>query len=179
MSDPGSFRGNDPNSAGDLADQALAAGKQAKDAAADVAQTTMDTVKRRAADAAGAAKTIANEAGERLQEEAMGKKGEAADYVSRLADAMRRAAGEFESDLPAAASYIRSAADQVESVSESVRNGDFKDLLEGAQSFARSQPTAFVGLAALAGFGLVRFLKSSARETPKADSAAQTRYEYH
>ena len=178
MSDPGSFRENDPNS-GDLADQAVAAGKQAKNAAADFAQTTMDTVKRRAGDAADAAKDIAGQAGERLQEEAMGKKGEAADYVSRLADAMRRAAGEFESDLPAAASYIRSAADQVESVSESVRHGDFKDLLEGAQSFARSQPTAFVGLAALAGFGLVRFLKSSAHETPKADDAAQTRYDYH
>jgi hypothetical protein len=35
----------------------------------------------------------------------------------------------------------------------------------GAQSFARRQPTAFLGMAVLAGFGVVRFLKSSANET--------------
>ena len=33
--------------------------------------------------------------------------------------------------------------------------------MRGVQSFARRQPTAFLGLAVLAGFGVVRFLKSS------------------
>jgi hypothetical protein len=36
--------------------------------------------------------------------------------------------------------------------------------VRGAQSFARRQPTAFLGMAVLAGFGVVRFLKSSANE---------------
>ena len=40
--------------------------------------------------------------------------------------------------------------------------GNVSDLIRGAQSFARRQPTAFLGLAVLAGFGAVRFLKSSA-----------------
>ncbi len=167
------------SSAADLADQALAAGKQAKDAAADFAQTATETIKRHAADAAETAKTIASQAGEKLQDHAMGRKNEAADYVERIADAMQRAAGEFEPELPIAASYIRSAATQVENASASVRNGDLKDLLDGAQSFARSQPTAFLGLTAMAGFALVRLLKSSARGTEKPSSSAPAPIDFH
>jgi hypothetical protein len=167
--------GNSTNQSGaDFSDQPYAAGQQAKGAATDFAQSATETIKRQAADAAEAAKSIASEAGDKLQDEATGRKNQAADYVDRLADAMRRAAGEFEPDLPIAASYIRSAATQVESASASVRNGDFRDLLEGAQSFARSQPTAFLGLAALGGFALVRFLKSSARDAQKSQSMPTT-----
>ena len=75
---------------------------------------------------------------------------------------MRRAAREFDKDLPIAGSYIRKAAAQVETVSDSIRTGNFNDLLRETQDFARRQPTAFLGLAVLAGFGAVRFLKSSA-----------------
>lgn len=154
----------------DLSEQAAAAMQQAKDAATGFAQSATETIKRQAAGAAEAAKAIASEAGDKLQGEAASRKNQAADYVDRIAEAMRRAAGEFEPDLPIAASYIRSAATQVESVSASVREGDLGDLVEGAQSFARSQPTAFLGLAALGGFALVRFLKSSAREGQKSQS---------
>ena len=75
---------------------------------------------------------------------------------------MRRAAREFDRDLHIAGTYIRKAASQVEVVSDSIRNGNFNDLLRNAQSFARRQPTAFLGMAVLAGFGVIRFLKSSA-----------------
>jgi len=74
---------------------------------------------------------------------------------------MRRAAREFDSDLPIAGKYIRKAAAQVENVSDSIKTGDFNDLIESAKTFARRQPTAFLGLATLAGFAVVRFLKSS------------------
>ena len=47
-------------------------------------------------------------------------------------------------------------------MSDSIRTGNFNDLLRETQDFARRQPTAFLGLAVLAGFGAVRFLKSSA-----------------
>ena len=43
---------------------------------------------------------------------------------------------------------------------------------------ARRQPTAFLGLAVLAGFGIVRFLKSSAdnAESPGSQSASAGKY---
>ena len=74
---------------------------------------------------------------------------------------MRRAAREFDTDLPLAGSYIRKAASQIEGVSDHIRKGNLNDVVRNAQSFARRQPTAFLGLAVLAGFGAVRFLKSS------------------
>jgi hypothetical protein len=77
---------------------------------------------------------------------------------------MRRAAREFDADLPIAGTYIRKAASQVEGVSDTIRTGSFNDLVRNAQSFARRQPSAFLGIAVLAGFGVVRFLKSSSDE---------------
>jgi hypothetical protein len=74
---------------------------------------------------------------------------------------MRRAANQFDADIPVAGTYIRKAAVQVENAADALRKGDFNDLVQGAQRFARDQPTAFFGLAFLAGFGAVRFLKSA------------------
>ena len=80
------------------------------------------------------------------------------------------AASEFDDDLPIAGTYIRKAASQVENVADKLRTGNFNDLVQGAQSFARRQPTAFLGLAVLAGFGVVRFLKSSADNAESSGS---------
>ena len=85
---------------------------------------------------------------------------------------MRRAAREFDTDLPIAGTYIRKAAKQVEGVSDGIRTGNLNDLVQSAQSFARKQPTAFLGIAVLAGFGAVRFLKSSAETVSQADSTS-------
>ena len=164
------------SSAADFSDQAFAAQKQAKDSASGVAQSATETIRQQAAETAN---DIAAQAGEKLQDEATNRKNQAAEYVDRVAEAMRRAAGEFEPDLPIAASYIRTAAKQVTNASASLRNGDFRDLVDGAQSFARSQPTAFLGFAALGGFALARFLKSSARETQKPRRDFQAPGDYH
>src|SRR6266550_1862097 len=83
-----------------------------------------------------------------------------------------RTAREFDGELPIAGTYSRKAASQAEGVADTIRTGNFKDLVRGAQSFARRQPTAFLGIAVLAGFGIVRFLKSSA-DDPKADGVRQ------
>jgi hypothetical protein len=153
------------------ADTALAAGREIQNAAAEVAQSTTEALKGHASDFMDAAKDIASQAGNRLQEKVTEQKGAGADYVNNLAGTMRRAASEFESDIPLAATYIRQAASQVESAGDALREGNFNDLLTGAQSFARNQPTAFLGLSVLAGFGIVRFLKSSSG-APKSRIAA-------
>ena len=80
-------------------------------------------------------------------------------------------AREFDQDLPIAGAYIRKAASQIESVSDQIKTGNLDDIVRGAQSFARRQPTAFLGLSVLAGFGAVRFLKSSA---DRSDASSQS-----
>jgi hypothetical protein len=145
-----------------VADQALSAGRDLKDKAREIAGSSTDAIKGQASNLVDAAKDITSQATDKLKQSVDEQKNAGAEYVGTLAETMRRAAREFDNDLPIAGTYIRKAATQVESVSESIKNGDFNDLLRGAQQFARRQPTAFLGIAVLAGFGLVRFLKSSA-----------------
>jgi hypothetical protein len=145
-----------------VADQAWSAGRDLKDKALDAAGSSAETLKGQASGLMDVAKDMASQTTDKLKQTVDGQKNAGAEYVGSLADAMRRAAREFDAELPIAGSYIRKAASQVEGVSDSIKAGNFNDLVRGAQSFARRQPTAFLGLAVLAGFGAVRFLKSSA-----------------
>lgn len=142
-------------------DQAVAAGRELKDKASDLAASSGDKLKEQASEFADAAKNAASQATDRLKEKVSEQRGAGAEYVGNLAETIRRAAREFDNDLPIAGKYIRKAAAQVENVSDSIRTGDFNDLVSNAQSFARRQPTAFLGMAVLAGFAAVRLLKSS------------------
>jgi hypothetical protein len=154
-----------------VADQALAAGRDLKDKAVGMAGSSAEAIKGRASEAMDAAKDMASQATDKLKESVEGQKNAGADYVGNLADTMRRCAREFDNDLPIAGAYIRKAAAQVESVSDQIKTGNLNDLVRGAQSFARRQPTAFLGLAVLAGFGAVRFLKSSAGNSNSSSQA--------
>jgi hypothetical protein len=135
--------------------------KDITDKAKDLAGSSTDALKDHASDFVDAAKDVAAQASEKLKGAVDDRKSSGAEYVGSLANSMRRAAREFDADLPMAGTYIRKAASQVESVSDTIRTGSFNDLVRNAQSFARRQPTAFLGIAVLAGFGVVRFLKSS------------------
>jgi hypothetical protein len=145
-----------------VTDQARSAGRDLKDKAVDMAGSSSEAIKDHASDFVDAAKDVASQATDKFKQTVDGQKSAGADYVGSLADTMRRAAREFDGDLPIAGTYIRKAASQVEGVADTIRTGNFNDLVRGAQSFARRQPTAFLGVAVLAGFGVVRFLKSSA-----------------
>ena len=150
--------------------EAVSAGRDLKDKAIDMAGSSSEAIKGHASDFVDAAKDVASHATDKLKQTVDGQKSAGAEYVGSLADTIRRAAREFDSDLPIAGTYIRQAASQVEGVAETIRTGNFNDLVKGAQSFARRQPTAFLGMAVLAGFGVVRFLKSSANDTEGSGS---------
>ena len=147
-----------------VTDQAISAGRDVKDKALGLAAASSETIKNQASEFVDAAKDVASEATDKLKQTVDSQKSAGADYVGSLAGTIRRAAKEFDGDLPSAGSYIRKTASQVEGVADTIRTGNFKNLVRGAQSFARRQPTAFLGIAVLAGFGVVRFLKSSANE---------------
>lgn len=110
--------------------------------------------------APGGVRGMASKAGEKIMDTAERQKAVGADYVDGIAEAVRRAAGEFEGQVPQAAQYIRYAADQMETMSDSLRRRDISQMMHDVQSFARRQPTAFLGISFLAGFAAVRFLRS-------------------
>jgi hypothetical protein len=155
------------------ADQALSAGRDLKDKALGMAGSSTEAVKDQASEFVDAAKNVASQATDKFNQTVESQKVAGAEYVGSLADTMRRAAREFDSDLPIAGVYIRKAAAQIEGASDAIKTGNFKDLVQGAQSFARRQPTAFLGMAVLAGFGVVRFLKSSANDSEAAAGGSQ------
>lgn len=171
----GSTRGFEKaaSTAKSVADQALSAGRDIKDKAIGLAGASSETITDQASEFVDAAKDMASQATDKFKQTVDGQKSAGADYVGSLAATIRRAAKEFDGDLPIAGTYIRKAAFQVEGVADTIRTGHFKDLVRGAQSFARRQPTAFLGMAVLAGFGAVRFLKGSATE-PDAAGSLQT-----
>jgi len=152
------------------ADQAASAGRDLKDKVSEMAGTSADTIREHASDFVDAAKNVSSQATDKLKEAVEGQKNAGAEYVGGLADTMRRAAREFDAELPIAGTYIRKAASQVEAAADSIRHGNFNDLVQSAQTFARRQPAAFLGLAVLAGFGVVRFLKSSAEGSSSGES---------
>ena len=167
----GSSQGDSAATAGkSVTDQALSAGRDVKDKAIDLAASSSEAIKDQASQVFDAAKDVASQATDKFKQTMDDQKSASADYVGNLAGTIRRAAREFDGDLPIAGTYIRKAASQVEGVADTIRTGNFSDLVRGAQSFARRQPTAFLGMAVLAGFGVVRFLKSSANDTEVSTS---------
>lgn len=142
-------------------DQASEKGRDLKDRVVGLAEESVDAARAQAEGLAGAAREFASEATEALKSRANEQREAGADYIGGIAEAIRRASHEFDNDLPIAGVYLRKAASKVEEISDTVQQGDVSTLVRGVQDFARRQPTAFLGLAVLAGFGAVRFLKSS------------------
>ena len=159
-----------PGAARAVGEQVASAGRELKDKAADLAGKSTDQIKNQAGDFVESAKEVASQATDKLKQTVDDKKGVGADYVNNLAETIRRAAREFEGELPIAATYIRKAASQLDGVSDSIRSGNLSDVTRSAQDFARRQPAMFLGLATLAGFGVVRFLKSSSNKAAAGES---------
>ena len=124
-------------------------------------QASTDVARDKFKEAADTAKNVASGTADQIEDQARDKQRSGADFVERLAGNIREAARAFESDAPFAALGINSAAGYVDDAAEKIRNGSFRDLVDGATDFARRQPAAFLGISVLAGFAAVRFLKAS------------------
>jgi gas vesicle protein len=150
-----------PGSTQNLKDQVADAGAEIKQRAGDALRASTDVARDKIKEAADAAKDMASGTVDQLQEQTRQQQRTGADFVERFAGNIREAARAFESEAPFAARGINSAAEYVEDAAEKIRNGSFRDLVDGATDFAKRQPAAFLGISVLAGFAAVRFLKAS------------------
>lgn len=132
--------------------------EQVASVAGDVSRKIQD----QASNLGDAVRNARSDATDRLWDAAEDQKSVGADYVSGLADAVRQAGDALEQQVPFAGDYIRQAASGIDSAADAIRRRDLNEMVQGVQDFARRQPTAFLGLTALAGFAAVRFLKSTA-----------------
>jgi hypothetical protein len=174
MSDPGPNnmtqfeKKQDKGSSKDLKRQIGEAGAEMKQRAGDALQTSADLARDKLGEAVDAGKEVAQGTLEQVQGKASEQQRSGADFVERLAGNIRQAGRAFESDIPFAARGIDSAADYVEDAAQKIRQGSFRDLVEGATDFAKRQPAAFLGISVLAGFAAVRFLKASGGQSSSA-----------
>jgi hypothetical protein len=140
--------------------------------ASEPVRQAVGAVKEQAASVASA-KDLASKASEKVASAVEEQKAAGADFVSDMAGSIRRAATEF-GQVPQAAQYMRLAAEQIDSVSDAFRRRDLNQLVADVQGFARRQPTAFFGAAVLAGFAVVRFLKTSTGANAASRSGSES-----
>jgi hypothetical protein len=126
---------------------------------------------------AGAASEVLAAASDKVKSAASEVQGEAVEAVQRLADtqkasgarlvrsvarAVEGAADELGNEAPNLAAHVREAGRSLEEVGRDFDQRSVADILHSANDLARRQPVSFMAGAALAGFMLTRFLKSSA-----------------
>ena len=87
--------------------------------------------------------------------------GSGADMMGHVAGAVKRAAQELDRDAPQLAGMVRTAAEQMNGYADGLRDQSVEQLMRGASDFTRRQPAVVFGLAALAGFVVLRTLKST------------------
>jgi F0F1-type ATP synthase membrane subunit b/b' len=133
-------------------------GRQARDTAEDI--------KRDIGELAGQAKEQAHSTATRQKEVAAQQMGGWAHALKAASDDLRN------QGQNSVAAYVRQAADGLERASGNVRERDVDDLIGSVEDFARRQPVAFLGGAVAAGFGLARFMRSSADRRRSAGARA-------
>jgi hypothetical protein len=84
------------------------------------------------------------------------------DFTDVITDAANAIEERFGADY---SGYARRAAGAVSSLSGSLRDRDLEDLLDDTRSAIKKSPGIAIGIAAIAGFALVRVLKTGLEDT--------------
>jgi ElaB/YqjD/DUF883 family membrane-anchored ribosome-binding protein len=79
------------------------------------------------------------------------------DFSEVIGEAARAVDGKFGEDY---GSYAHKASDAVSSFAEKVRGKTVDDLIDDTRDFVRKSPAIAIGIAAIAGFALIRLLKT-------------------
>ena len=167
-------QGQNAGTSQNLKDQVADAGAEIKQRAGDALRSSTDTAREKFKEATDAAKGAVAGAADGLQDQAREQQRSGADFVGKLAGNIREAARAFENDVPFVARGINSAAEYVDEAADKIRNGSFRDIVDGATDFAKRQPAAFLGLSVLAGFAVVRFLKASGGASSSSQSSSSS-----
>jgi hypothetical protein len=87
----------------------------------------------------------------------------------------RDLAGQVEGDLPWMSTAFKKSADGLDSVTNSLTQGDLNQCLSGVSDFARRQPAIFLGASVALGFALSRIGKAAIEQNlPAANSDPKT-----
>jgi hypothetical protein len=151
------------------------AGDDLAQSAADLARAAKQQARETTEEVARDAREVAGQVKEQAYSAAGRQKDVAAQRMGGWAQALRSASDDLRSrGQEMAASYVGQAAEGLERASDTVRARDVDDLVGAIEDFARRQPVAFLGGAVAAGFGLARFMRSSADRRRSSAASART-----
>lgn len=85
--------------------------------------------------------------------------GKSASDLQRLAEVLRTTSARLDGSFTAP--YFEGAAQQIDRCADMLKNANMRDLMDGVQRYARSNPLLFIGGALALGIGAGRFLRSS------------------
>ena len=148
--------------------------------ATDTVRSDLDAVSRRAAEdvdalkreAKGQIDNVTQQASAKARSFATDQKTLAANQITGVASAISRVADELEDgDQATIGRYARDLANGLDRFGREVNTKEPEDLMGMAQEFGRSQPLAFLGAAALAGFVAARFAGASAHRRQERSAA--------
>jgi hypothetical protein len=119
----------------------------------------------------GMARNLASQAqqkaGEQVRSSVDKGRNRAADTLQEVARTLMQS-GEGEENP--AAPYMNRAGEQVQRVADYLRDSDVRQMVSGAEQFARRQPVLFLGTAFAIGVIAARFLKSTRQGGDRYDS---------
>ncbi len=135
----------------------------AMDMAADAGRTMKDEVSARASETMGAVRDAASERAE-------GARDSIVDAGDRLAETLNNEASSAEGMQQRVLSGL---ATGVSSVTDTLRGQSMGDVMASVRDYARAHPGTFAVGAAVAGFALARFLRSSGNGMTAEQRAAE------
>lgn len=152
--------------------------KQDLGSATETAKRDLDAIAQKAAAEVASLKEQAgaqlHDATDKAKTFASEQKDLAAGQITGVASAINKVADELDgNDQQMVARYARDLASGLSKFGDNVQNKNVDDLMGMAQNFGRSQPLAFLGAAALAGFVASRFALASAHRANKSQSGGQ------
>lgn len=134
-------------------------------------------MKQQAGEVASQVKDQAAQIKDQVAETATSKLDERKDMATsgldNVAQVVRKTGDELRShDQAMVAGYIDQAAEQLDRATQYLRNRDVRELVSDVESFARREPTLFIGGAFALGLLAARFLKSSAQAASSGTSGS-------
>jgi len=108
-----------------------------------------------------AASNVAGEAGRTVEQTAAEGMSQVSEVLHQVADAARQAGEGLQSEQPQIGRMITTGVEKIDEAASYVAAHRPRELMDGAQSFARSQPALVIGGGLLAGLVLGRVLRSA------------------